>query len=283
MPSSGTTTRYCFIYDGSSASAFTYGGTYTQGNAINNHDVIAGATNLGGDSRDYGFTDDGTPVSLVALGGVVTAITAINDSGALAGVYTPLGGTTTRAFLCNSTLTTDLGTLGGAGSEALGINAGGQVVGDSNAADGSLHAFLYKNGAMVDLNSLINPASGWTLDTAAAINDSGAIVGTGTDAADETGAFLLTPAMPGDANLDGAVNGTDLNIVLSNYNQTGMDWYHGDFNGDGAVDGADLNIVLSNYNQTASVSAVPEPSALAMLALVAIGMLAWNRRGRRQS
>ena len=43
----------------------------------------------------------------------------------------------------------------------------------------------------------------------------------------------------------------DLNTVLSNYNQTGMDWAHGDFNGDGTVDGSDLNTVLSNYNQHA--------------------------------
>ena len=97
-------------------------------------------------------------------------------------------------------------------------------------------------------------------------------------------AFLLTPALLGDANLDGTVNGGDLNIVLSHYNQTGMDWYHGDFNGDGTVNGGDLNIVLANYNQTVDVSvgvAVPEPSTLAMLALGAIAMLAWTGRRKR--
>ena len=55
--------------------------------------------------------------------------------------------------------------------------------------------------------------------------------------------------LPGDANADGTVNGADLNTVLSNYNQTGMDWWHGDFNDDGTVNGTDLNTVLSNYNQ----------------------------------
>ena len=53
----------------------------------------------------------------------------------------------------------------------------------------------------------------------------------------------------GDADLNGTVNGADLNTVLSNYNQTGMTWCQGDFNGDGTVNGADLNTVLSNYNQ----------------------------------
>ena len=28
----------------------------------------------------------------------------------------------------------------------------------------------------------------------------------------------------GDANLDGTVNGDDLNVVLSNFNKTGMTW-----------------------------------------------------------
>ena len=69
----------------------------------------------------------------------------------------------------------------------------------------------------------------------------------------------------GDANLDGSVNGADLNVVLSNYNQTGMTWSQGDFNYDGTVNGADLNTVLSNYNQSLSVgAAVPEPGSLAV-------------------
>ena len=75
--------------------------------------------------------------------------------------------------------------------------------------------------------------------------------------------------LPGDANLDGTVNGDDLNIVLSNFNQTG-NWFHGDFNGDGTVNGADLNIALSNFNQTSASASmsVPEPPT-AMLAIVA--------------
>ena len=91
-------------------------------------------------------------------------------------------------------------------------------------------------------------------------------------------------ALYGDANMDGAVNGADLNIVLSNYNQTGAIWAMGDFNYDGAVNGADLNIVLSNYNQVLSVrssAAVPEPGTLVMLVFGAVGVLAW-RALRRQ-
>ena len=88
--------------------------------------------------------------------------------------------------------------------------------------------------------------------------------------------YYTAQPLPGDANEDGTVNGADLNIVLSNYNQTGMTWSQGDFDGNGTVNGADLNTVLSNYNQSLDVSSstipVPEPLTLVLLVL---GLLAY--------
>ena len=116
--------------------------------------------------------------------------------------------------------------------------------------------------------------------------------------------FYVNPTLePGDANLDGTVNFTDLNIVLTNYNQAGG-WMQGDFNHDGVVNFADLNILLTNYNQSfagatiapasygldaaairalslAGVTVVPEPGALVMLAVALIG--AWRILGGDES
>ncbi len=82
----------------------------------------------------------------------------------------------------------DLGTLdGGVNSQsfAYGINASGQIVGQSSASggagNGAYHAFSYSGGIMTDLNSLLPVGSGWNiLELANAINDSGQIVGSGS-------------------------------------------------------------------------------------------------------
>jgi len=89
---------------------------------------------------------------------------------------------------------TDLGTLPGSVlTESQGINASGQVVGDSEATGGDFHAFLYSGGTMTDLNTRIAANSGWTLNFAYAINDAGQITGQGL-INNALHAFLLTPS-----------------------------------------------------------------------------------------
>jgi probable HAF family extracellular repeat protein len=89
----------------------------------------------------------------------------------------------------------DLGTLpGDVYSEAHGINERRQVVGISCAADGSCRAFLWQNGVMRDLNTLVTPGYAGILTTAQDINDRGVITGRAFDL--ETGelpAFVATP------------------------------------------------------------------------------------------
>jgi probable HAF family extracellular repeat protein len=88
---------------------------------------------------------------------------------------------------------TDLGTLAGGNSQANAINALSQIVGNS---DGS--AFIWENGVMTDLNSLVNLGlAGIKLVSANAINDSGWIVGDLFDSnTNTTRGYLLSITNP---------------------------------------------------------------------------------------
>lgn len=68
---------------------------------------------------------------------------------------------------------TDLGTLGGATSIALGINDRGQVVGGAQTAHGVTHAFLWERGRMTDLGAAAPDA----ISIARAVNNIGQAVG----------------------------------------------------------------------------------------------------------
>ena len=89
----------------------------------------------------------------------------------------------------------DLGALpGDVYSEAHGINERRQVVGISCDAAGSCRAFLWQNGVMTDLNTLVGPGYTDVLTTAQDINDRGEITGRAFDPdTGERPAFLATP------------------------------------------------------------------------------------------
>ena len=70
---------------------------------------------------------------------------------------------------------TDLGSLGGSGSSASGINKFGQVAGTSRTSTGAQRPFLWQNGVMKDLGTLGGAGS---FHSASAINDAGQVVGT---------------------------------------------------------------------------------------------------------
>jgi probable HAF family extracellular repeat protein len=151
--------------------------------------------------------EDGKETDLGSLGGPHCRPTALNASGQVVGSSTyrsiPRGIAPlylSHAFLWQKGTMRDLGALGaGRYSEALGLNAKGDVVGwsgteaDHDPFGGRRRAaFLYRDGAMLDLNRLIPADSGWTLSEARAINDRGQVIGVGRRDGQPRG-FLLTP------------------------------------------------------------------------------------------
>lgn len=166
--------EHAFKYDGAMHDLGIPAGGYTITEALG---VNASGTIVGmarGSSLMRGFVYSGSTMTLIpTLGGSFGYANHINDAGMIVGTAQTAGGQY-HAFSYSNGVITDL-TPGAASAEAFGINNLGDVVGE---ADG--RAFLYSGGRLYDLSSLVEPALGWSLVTAFAINDSGQIVVTGT-------------------------------------------------------------------------------------------------------
>jgi len=91
---------------------------------------------------------------------------------------------------------TDRGVLNDVYSEGGAINTFGMVVGRASIKNNTgylvYHAVIYSNGKAIDLNRLVPAGSGWILEQATRINDTGQIVGFGKIHGQNHG-FLLTP------------------------------------------------------------------------------------------
>ena len=111
----------------------------------------------------------------------------INDLGQVVGYNG-----NSHAFLYANEAVLDLGTLGGGASEATGINIHGQIVGNSYTSNMRIHAFLYSDGVLYDLNTMIDPSLGWELLHAEAINNSGQIAGYGYNGNGQMRAFIIS-------------------------------------------------------------------------------------------
>lgn len=178
-----------FVYvDGGLATILTDGGYQDFGNAVNNAGQVTGFAGRppAGDFTDperYAFVYDflGTVRNLGSLGGLVSEGNDINDGGQVAGwSRTSVAGEERPFLYTDGAGMIDLGSLGGSTGRAFGLNNAGMVVGMSDTSSGAgfdYHAFLYAGGAMVDLNTLIDPTSGWRLVSATDINDQRQILG----------------------------------------------------------------------------------------------------------
>lgn len=167
------------------------GGLGSYAYAVNNGGLIGGA------SHEGPFTAPEYPYYAVTYsGGAVTkigapelgnsAIHGLNDDGvAVGGIPSSTLLHASHAFIDDHGTITDLGVLDPTSiddSIAWDVNNHGQVVGTSAVSIDpehyGYHGFLWSGAGLVDLNTLIDPASGWVITDASGINDAQQIAAT---------------------------------------------------------------------------------------------------------
>ena len=147
---------------------------------LNSQGVIVGNVRI--DGQDSPFVSDAEGLDTHGIDGVTTGnVAAVNEAGVIVGNIGALNderfGLDMHAFTTRAggAGVVDLGTLGGARSQATAVNRSGQVVGWSTTADGKIeHAFITKPGGagMRDLGHLTGVCAG-----ANAINHRGQAAG----------------------------------------------------------------------------------------------------------
>jgi hypothetical protein len=116
-----------------------------------------------------------------------------------------------------------------------------------------------------------------------------------------SGEIEIVYTLLGDADLDGAVTGSDFTILASNLGKSVSGWDKGDFDYDGVVSGSDFTVLVENLGKSASganielpasdyvaidafaaanglMADVPEPASFGLFGLAAVGVLARRRR-----
>jgi probable HAF family extracellular repeat protein len=278
--------------------------THTIATAMNNQGQVVGMSDAKTNDPTFPWSEhavistNGKITDLGTLpGGYYSQASAINDHGQVVG-YANFGKTEDvfqpqHAFLYSNGTMSDLGTLGGTQSYATGINNAGQIVGFSTLTSnlqGAVHAFLYQNGAMHDLGTLGGKSS-W----AYGINNWGQIVGwsdTGQTTRTQQGispvshAFLYENGKMLDLNnfISSSSGWTILSAKA--INNLGQILAEG-IGPDGHFD--DILLTPSHlpappatvYPPEEVEQAVPEPTTLAMYAVVIAALVA--RRASRRS
>lgn len=187
-----------------------FGGTCTMATALNNHGQVVGSSNVSGDLYQRPFIwENGMLRDLGgSLGGNGAGATRINEKGEVTGSANLPGDQTFHATLWRGVgQMTELGSVDN-DPWAFGwaINDKTQVVGISSPASGTFdvsRAFLWEDGSLVDLNTLIPPNSPLYLQYAYSINNRGEIAGDGVDAANVSHGYVLIPCDADHPNLAG--------------------------------------------------------------------------------
>jgi len=206
---------HAFLYSGGLMTDLgVLGGTNAFALSINNPGQVVGFAESQDGVQAFLFDNAGM-TRLGTLGGMNSYAFGINDHAEIVGYIDTTDGA--RAFLYSGGGLTNLGTLGGTNSYAYGVNIFAQVAGSSTIhGQTGTHAFLWQNGLLVNLNSLVPQDFGWELQEARGINDAGQIVGSGMIHGQEHGFLYGSGGLSDLGVLPGGTNSYALGLNNSN-------------------------------------------------------------------
>ena len=194
---SGIPTEHPFLWQNGLIDLGSLGGTCGYANWLNNQGEVVGTMTLAGDSANHAFLwSRGGLTDLKTLGGSNSEAWFANDAGDVIGRadFSP-DSADHHAFLWSHGVMKDLGTpnVGLVCSTAEGINAKRQVVGDSGVCGVGGTGWLWEEGSIVDLNTLVPSDTKVHVAGAAAINDRGEIVAGGLPGDGSSRVVVLIP------------------------------------------------------------------------------------------
>lgn len=194
----------------------------------------------------------------------------INNQAQAVGSYLTADHTAVRAFFYSQGVFTDFAPANSRATHPYGINDQGQVVGTTigpradvcRTCSGSApHAFIYENGVITELNTLLPTFSGWDLNWAFGINNGKKIAGYGTING-QSHAFLLswravptpapgpTPTCSWTQTFDDITSLPGIGWIQTN-NSTAIgtaNWFRGNKTVFAAQSGASASYIAANFN-----------------------------------
>jgi probable HAF family extracellular repeat protein len=187
-----------------------------------------------------------TIAALPTLGGPVVVVNSLSPNGLLTG-YSQTANNDTHAFLFSSGVMTDLTPMN-AFSQGISVNSSGQVAGDMFSEEFQIHAFQFSNGTVTDLGTL-----GGSFSLAAAINESGQVVGSSMTLDDFTfqaflsheGSMISLGTLGGSSSTAHAINASGQVVGESTIE---FDIESHGFLGDGTNDLTDLGTLGGFYS-----------------------------------
>jgi autotransporter-associated beta strand protein len=247
------------------------GGTTINGGTLLVQSTTGSATGSGSVTVNFGGIFAGTGTisgdALVLPGGTISP--GSSSAGSL---------TVNNLILAGSTFNTLLG--GTSTSQITQLNVAGTASLGGKITVGTLGGFIPLPGESFQVMTYAFSSG----SISSVINQTGKAGLSFTTSISPTGLTVTANGTPGDANLDGAVNLADFNLLAAHFNQTSQNWLTGDFNGDGVVNLLDLNALAMNFGASLQPAPplgalVPEPCSMW---LCLGGVLSCLRRSSRR-